>query len=237
MARSHVVLALGAACLLWAPAFVAPRQAAPRVGRTLMRADASGLAPGGPLVVYTEALIEAATKKGETVPVTKDMMKVKAMLKDEAFLDELSLVVNALGTTEVAKAQGMVKMLGLQSTVVPKFIVFLAKKKRLVALKPLAEEYVNTLYSTQSIAPVRVTSAQRLTAEQAETIKQKMKVKTGAADIKLVQEVDAGLMGGFKVEYGFTDPEGLGTPTEGVDLSLKSFLEKSALSQGVVVQL
>jgi F-type H+-transporting ATPase subunit delta len=236
-----MLVALGAAaCLLWAPAFVAPRQAAqaPRASRTLMRADLSGLAPGGPLVAYTDALIEAAAKQGETVPVTKDMMKVKKMLKDEAFLEELSLVVNALGTTEVMKAQGMVKLLSpLESKTVPKFIVFLAKKARLVALAPLAEEFVNTLYSTQSIAPVRVVSAQRLTEAQIGDIKNKMKAKTGASDIKLVQEVDAGLLGGFRVEWGFTDPEGLGTPTEGVDLSLKSFLQKAALNQGVVTQL
>ena len=177
-----MLVALGAAaCLLWAPAFVAPRQAAqaPRASRTLMRADLSGLAPGGPLVAYSDALIEAAAKQGETVPVTKDMMKIKKMLKDEAFLEELSLVVNALGTTEVMKAQGMVKLLSpLESKTVPKFIVFLAKKARLVALAPLAEEFVNTLYSAQSIAPVRVVSAQRLSEAQIGDIKNKMKAKT-----------------------------------------------------------
>merc|ERR1712039_338749 len=31
------------------------------------------------------------------------------------------------------------------------------------------------------------------------------------------------------VEYGFTDPEQLSTPTEGADLSLKSYLESAAL--------
>lgn len=234
-----LLAAAGVAALLFGPAFVAPRQvttsrAAPR---TVMHADASGLAPGGPLVVYTDALIEAAAKKGESVPVTKDIMKIKQLFGDEEFLEKLTFVVNDLGTTEVAKAAGMIELLQpLESTVVPKFITFLAKKTRLLALKPICQEYVSALYNAQSIAPVIVRSAQRLSESQIETIKDKMKAKTGASDVKLITEVDAGLLGGFIIEYGFTDPENLDTPTEGVDLSLKSFLEKAALDQGVVTQ-
>jgi hypothetical protein len=73
-----LVAAVGAACLLWAPAFVAPRQAtqAPRASRTLMRADASGLAPGGPLVVYTEALIEAARQLTAAKPREKGRVEI-----------------------------------------------------------------------------------------------------------------------------------------------------------------
>merc|ERR1719198_163033 len=84
----------------------------------------------------------------------------------------------------------------LESTVLPKFITFLAKKKRLLALKPLCLEYVTELYNMQEIVPVKVTSASRLSSAQIEAIKDKMKAKTGASDVKLVQAVDAGLLGG-----------------------------------------
>merc|ERR1712056_116536 len=133
------------------------------------------------------------------------------------------------------KAAGMVELMQpLESNVVPKFVTFLAKKKRLQALQPVVEEYMSSLYETQNIAPVLVRSAQPLTEEQKEAIKEKMKAKTGASDIKLVCQIDSSLIAGLSVEYGFTDPEQLSTPTEGADLSLKSYLESAALNQGVV---
>merc|ERR1712050_824830 len=122
----------------------------------------------------------------------------------------------------------------LESEVLPKFVKFLAKKKRLMALQPIVENYMSTLYETQNIIPVRVRSAQPLTEEQKEAIKEKMKAKTGASDIKLICQIDAGLIAGLTVEYGFTDPEQLSTPTEGEDLTMKSYLESAALNQGVV---
>merc|ERR1712187_409772 len=96
--------------------------------------------------------------------------------------------------------------------------------------------YMNTLYATQNIAPVRVKSAQPLTEEQKEAIKEKMKAKTGASDIKLICQIDSTLIAGLTIEYGFVDPEQLGTPTSGEDMSLKRYLEKAALDQGVVAR-
>merc|ERR1712050_638778 len=111
----------------------------------------------------------------------------------------------------------------LESEVLPKFVKFLAKKKRLMALQPIVENYMSTLYETQNIVPVRVRSAQPLTEEQKEAIKEKMKAKTGASDIKLVCQIDPSLIAGLSVEYGFVDPEELGTPTSGEDMSMKTY--------------
>merc|ERR1711933_618523 len=149
--------------------------------------------------------------------------------------DELQYIVNNPTIPLTARAASMVELLQpLESSVVPKFVTFLAKKKRLQALQPVVEEYMTSLYETQNIVPVRVRSAQALTEEQKEAIKEKMKAKTGASDIKLVCQIDSSLIAGLSVEYGFTDPEQLSTPTEGADLSLKSYLESAALNQGVV---
>mmetsp|Transcript_56696 Transcript_56696/g.156940 ORF Transcript_56696/g.156940 Transcript_56696/m.156940 type:complete len:304 (+) Transcript_56696:91-1002(+) len=211
---------------------------ASRRPRTQARADASGLSASGPITVYTRALMDAAAKQKESVPVTKDVMKIKALFGDEDFLDELTLVVNETGQTELDKARGMLKLMQpLESKVMEKFVIFLAKKRRLLALKPICHEFVCSLYDAQSIAPVVVRSAQRLTSEQIKNITDKMKAKTGASDIKLVTEVDASLLGGFIIEWGFTDPENLNTPTEGIDLSLKNYLKKSAINQGVITEI
>merc|ERR1719362_2792501 len=105
---------------------------------------------------------------------------LKAKFADEEFLDELQFVVNETSFREIDMAGGMIKLLEpFESSVVPKFIVFLAKKKRLMALKMIAQEFVSTLYDIQEIAPVKVTCAQRMTEDQMEGIKEKMKEKTG----------------------------------------------------------
>jgi len=225
-------LALGA---LGVSARKAARQRAGARVCTQVRADASGLVGGGPVVVYTEALMDAANKKQEQVTVAQDMMMLKAKFLDEDFLDELQFVVNETSFKELDRAKGLIKLLEpFGSTVVPKFILFLAKKKRLMSLKVIAQEFVSKLYDSQGIAPVKVSCAQRLTDEQMEGIKEKMKEKTGANDIKLIVEVDASLLGGFTVEWGYPDPEDLSTPTDGIDLSLKAILAKAALNQGVL---
>merc|ERR1712217_697749 len=96
--------------------------------------------------------------------------------------------------------------------------------------------YMSTLYETQRIEPVRVRAAQRFTEEQVEAIKGKMKAKTGASDIKLIQEVDSSLLGGLVIEWGFMDPETLDVATEGIDVSLTNVLKKAAIGQGVLVE-
>merc|ERR1712060_465704 len=147
----------------------------------------------------------------------------------------MGYIVNNPTSSMTTKAANMVELMQpLESSVVPKFVTFLAKKKRLQALQPVVEEYMTALYETQNIVPVRVRSAQPLTEEQKEAIKTKMVAKTGASDIKLVCQVDASLIAGLSIEFGFSDPEQLATPTEGMDLTMKSYLERAALDQGVV---
>merc|ERR1712187_553290 len=120
------------------------------------------------------------------------------MGKDDAFKNELQFIVNNPTMSLTTKAANMVELMQpLESSVVPKFVTFLAKKKRLQALQPVVEEYMATLYETQNIVPVRVRSAQPLTEEQMEAIKVKMKAKTGAPDIKLVCQIDASLIAGL----------------------------------------
>mmetsp|Transcript_73887 Transcript_73887/g.171390 ORF Transcript_73887/g.171390 Transcript_73887/m.171390 type:complete len:289 (+) Transcript_73887:67-933(+) len=229
---------VGAAVAMGAAVGAMHGSAARRVQRVAMKADDSGLRATGPITVYTKALMDVAASKKESVTVTKDVMKVKKVFSDQDFLDKLQFVQNELGTSEMQKATGMIKLLQpMESAVFPKFVTFLAKKRRLSALKTICSEYVSSLYSEQSIAPVMVRSAQRLTNKQIDNIKSKMKAKTGAKDVKLVAEVDAGLLGGFVIEWGYTDPENLNCPTEGMDLSLKAALLKAALDKGVVTQM
>jgi ATP synthase F1 delta subunit len=231
-----------AACLV-SQAFVAPRPATTtRANRVAMRAESE---PTGPIYVYMKALMEASAKKGESVPVTKDVMKYKATMEkpDEDLMKKMQVEItedghpHAFNDREVIQAQKMVALLGpWESTVFPKFVTFLAKKDRLDQLLMMCQQFVVHLYDQQSIAPVVVTSAQPLTNKQAESIKDKMKGMLKVADIKLVQKVDSVLVGGFKVEYNFLDPENPDVGINCIDLSMKRAFEDAALSEGVVMQ-
>eukprot|EP00439_Symbiodinium_sp_Y106_P019690 s4607_g2.t1 len=81
----------------------------------------------------------------------------------------------------------------------------------------------------ESVSPVKVTSAVRLTDDQKSKIIEKMKVKCETDSIKLIEEIDGNLISGFKLEWGYIDPVNLDAPSHGVDLSLQNILNKKAL--------
>ncbi|CAE8650004.1 unnamed protein product [Polarella glacialis] len=200
-------------------------------------ADGSMLEASGPIVTYSQALFDAAKAKNETVKVTMDVLAMKTKLQDDEFLEKWVLITNNFNIEKKDRSSVLVDLLGpFKSTVVPKFIVFLTKKQRAMSLRRIVKHYVTALYQQQAIEPVTVKSAQRLTPEQQEAIKQKMKARTGAKDIKLIMEVDANLLAGFILEWGYVDKEALRSPANAIDLTMSNHLQKSALKQGVMLQ-
>merc|ERR1712039_331888 len=200
------------------------------------RADGSMLNPSGAIVVYCQALMDGAAKKEESVSVTKDVMKLKDAFKDEEFLDKLHASINIPYLTPLEKVAIIEESCGkMESTVLPAFLKFLAKKQRLQSLNKILKEYVQRIYFDQKITPVRCISADPLSDDQKTAIIAKMKERLGVADIKLLCVTDRSLLGGFKLEYGFTDPDTCNICSDGEDLSLRGFLEKSAVSEGVIV--
>merc|ERR1712232_232956 len=101
--------------------------------------------------------------------------------------------------------------------VVPKSIVFTAKKMRFEQLLEISQEYVKGLYKSQGIKPVKVITADPLTPEQKAAVTEKMKVKAKARDIKLKCVTDGGIMGGMRIEWDFLDPDQLICPCMVID--------------------
>jgi len=248
MGALAVVVVAVALCMLMAmPAFtpslpkslnrVASRGAAAQARTSIHRCvDSSGLELYGPISLLTTVLTDTATKMKEAVPLTQDAMMLKKKYDDEDVKEELLFIMSDHSTTELEKGRQLVEIMGpFQSTVMPKFIIFLSKKKRMLSLRKICSEYVKRLYFTQSIAPVKVTSAEKLTEDQKNEIKAKMTAKIGVQDVKLLEEVDGGLLAGFVVEWNYLDPEKMHCPTESLDYSMKSHLDKMALAKGIVV--
>jgi len=206
------------------------------VGDLRRMGDASGLKPYGPVSAYSYALMDAAKKKQEAVPVTKDVMKIRKKFGDPEFKTAYYVENNRPFTSELKRAEIMKDLLKpLESEVTGKFITFLAKKRRLKGLPQIVEFYVNSLYREESIEPVVVTSAEELSAEQLDTIKEKMKEKTGASEIKIIAKTDPALLGGFIVQWSFMDPDNLETPTKSEDVTLKNMVKRAALTRGIVM--
>jgi len=230
------------------PAFVPGRQArvhrgAPaRPARTQLAAlmvkdPLSYGAKKGPIVTYANALIEAAAKKGESVQVTKDVMRMKKLLHNQQFQKEFNLLLSDPDRMEqISLVEGYNKLFGpYESDILPKYIGFLAKKRRLPQMPQILEHFMVEVYEQQGIEPVNAIVATPLTEEQAEAIKAKMKAMLKATDIKLNVKVDPSLMAGMIVEYGYDDPEDVSDPSFRLDLSLSTVLRKAALQQGVLV--
>eukprot|EP00959_Pyramimonas_sp_CCMP1952_P278164 5815070-Pyramimonas_sp.AAC.1 len=68
---------------------------------------------------------------------------------------ELTEALNIAGASEHSQASSTVEIMGpWESTVFPKFVTFLAKKRRFKSLRAVCEEYVSFLYARESIEPV-----------------------------------------------------------------------------------
>jgi len=188
-----------------------------------------------PIEIYSTSLMEASRKKEETVQVVKDAMSIKRLYADGDWIEtKLSEVANAHWLTDIEVADELNKLFSpLESEVMPKFVTYLAKKRRLNILKDVILFTVKGTYEAKNIVPVVVRSATKLSDDKVETIKAKMKERTGAADIKLVTRIQPDLLAGFVIELGFVDPDSLDNPTEEIDCSLKNFLKNAAIDQGV----
>lgn len=221
---ASALLALSACAIAARPA----RRPALHGARTQMKGSTS------PIMVYMTALSEAASKQSQSVAVTKDVMRVKTLFMDEEYMDKMRILLNSPGLTQLDQAAGVLEAIGdTESSVFPKFVTYLAKKKRLLSLQPICQEYVKSLYDGQGVVPVVVSSAQPMSDEQKQALTEKMKIKTGAKDVKLICKVLPELLGGFTIDWGFTDPQLLLVPTQGEDLSLKTLLAKKAILKGV----
>jgi len=192
---------------------------------------------GFPVEVYAEALADAAAATKEAVPVMQDMMFLKDMWQGGPAMETWEKFLAIPMCDEVFHAKGFVEAhkADFKSTVVPKFLVFMAKKGRLHMLRALSLAYVQKMYKAQSIAPVRVVSAAPLSEDQTKMIKDKMAKKLGVQDIKLVAHTNSDLVAGFKLYWDFKDPEQMTQSGAEEDYTFAAYVKEAALNEGVLL--
>jgi F-type H+-transporting ATPase subunit delta len=105
--------------------------------------------------------------------------------------------------TRTAKKTVVKDILGEQiSGSTLKFLLLLVDRSRIEILESIAQKFLELSYKQESIEIAKITSSIQLSAQQQKEIAEKLKVITGAKQIKLALKVDPQLIGGFTIEIG-----------------------------------
>jgi F-type H+-transporting ATPase subunit delta len=151
-------------------------------------------------VPYAEALLDLAKSNDSLKETTNDMNIVSQFLANSSDLKKF--LGNPLITKDANK--NVVKdILGEQigdSTL--KFLLLLVERGRIEVLESIAQKFLELSFKQDSIEIAKITSSIQLSAQQQKEIAEKLKVITGAKQIKLALKVDPALIGGFTIEIG-----------------------------------
>jgi F-type H+-transporting ATPase subunit delta len=80
--------------------------------------------------------------------------------------------------------------------------MLLVDRSRISLLESITQKFLELSYKNESIEIVKVTSSVQLSAQQQQSIAQKLKIILGAKQIKLALKIDPQLIGGFTIEAG-----------------------------------
>lgn len=241
-------LKTAAAVLAVSAAAMSVRSAAKTQTHTKLCAFGDGVGSGSlagyvdrsPAKVYAQGLLAAATKAKESVPVSKDLLRMKELFNDQDWWQTVYQTIHSdFRLNDMQKAEGAIKLIGkFESKAVPTWIRLLGKIHRIGELPNFTRQAVTSLYVTQQISPVLVETCDPLSADDKKSIMEKMKAKMDpGTEIKLIEKREPSLFGGFVIYWDFFDPEKLYQPRQEINLSLKKYLAKSSLDAGVPVVL
>jgi len=149
---------------------------------------------------YAEALLDLAKSNNSLQDMTNDMNIVSQFLANSSDLKKF--LGNPLITKD-AKKNVVKDVLGEQiDGRTLKFLLLLVDRGRIELLESVAEKFLELSYKQQSIEIAKITSSIKLSADQQKEIAEKLKIITGAKQIKLALKVDPQLIGGFTIEIG-----------------------------------
>jgi len=149
---------------------------------------------------YAEALLDLAKSNDSLKETTNDMNIVSQFLANSS---DLKKFLRKSFNTKAAKKNVVKDILGEQiggSTL--KFLLLLVDRGRIQVLESISQKFLELSYKQESIEIAKITSSIQLSAGQQKDIAEKLKVITGAKQIKLALKVDPQLIGGFTIEIG-----------------------------------
>jgi F-type H+-transporting ATPase subunit delta len=149
---------------------------------------------------YAEALLDLAISNDALKETTNDINIVSQFLANS---NDLKKFLGNPLITRTAKKTVVKDILGEQiSSSTLKFLLLLVDRNRIEVLESIAQKFLELSYKQESIEIAKITSSIQLSAQQQKEIAEKLKVITGAKQIKLALKVDPQLIGGFTIEIG-----------------------------------
>jgi F-type H+-transporting ATPase subunit delta len=151
-------------------------------------------------VPYAEALLDLAKSTSSLKETTNDMNIISQFLTNSSDLKKF--LSNPLIVRD-AKKNVVKDILGEQvSEATLKFLLLLVDRNRIALIEGITQKFLELSYKEESIEIAKVTSSVKLSAQQQKNLAEKLKLITGAKQIKLALKVDSQLIGGFTVEIG-----------------------------------
>lgn len=149
---------------------------------------------------YAEALLELAVSSKKVDQVNNDINNVSQLLSNSSDLQKF--LSNPL-VQQGAKKKIILDIWGEELTKTTlDFLMVLVNRNRIAFLDAVAEKYLDLAFKLASIEVATVTSAIMLSATQQEKIQEKLRVITGAKEIKLQLKISPDVIGGFIIEVG-----------------------------------
>lgn len=148
---------------------------------------------------YAEALYDHAVAEEVAEIVRSDLAAIRALSGNipdfKAFLENPTI------TPVTADRTVSALFMGRAHPVTMRFIRFIASKGRLNHLTAVCEAYEQRICDDLGILKVEITAAHDLSADQLSSMKQRLQARY-QKQIEATVEVDASLIGGFKVRAG-----------------------------------
>lgn len=150
--------------------------------------------------VYAEALFRLSQEEQCEETVYEELNQAADMFAENPAFTALLSVPN-IGAEE--RVDVLRKVIGNEAGITENFLCLLVEKHRINRIAQIRDAFNALYYEAFSIAEVLVTSAQPLTQTQREKLTERLSAKL-AKKVRLVESVDASLLGGMVVQYGDT---------------------------------
>jgi len=149
---------------------------------------------------YAKSLIQLVNEQGKLEQVYKDINSVNGIFESSR---DLKLMFKSPIITSDKKLN-VVKQLfeGKIDTVLYQFMVLVIKKGREAYLNEITQSFIIQYNSIKNITPVKITSAVKLEESVVKGIINALIAKENLGEVQLTEIVDAGMVGGFILQYG-----------------------------------
>ena len=148
---------------------------------------------------YANALFEIASEQNLVETVEHDLQVVK---KEYVENNELNKFLQHPGITKESKKSVLNDTFASISETVLNLVCLLVDRQRLNIIPNLVTEYVNIANETRNIADATVYSVKAMSSEELDKIGALFASKLGKNSIRITNEIDPSLIGGYKVRVG-----------------------------------